>query len=314
VTSFLRSQAAAYVLLPTAAACWAGNHVIARAIAGHVPPGGLAMVRWSVVFLIVSLFAFFQIRRDWPKLKEKAGIMIFLSLTGGAAFGTLQFVALQYTTAINMGVVGSVAPAFIVAASFILFGDRMGFTQLTGVAISLVGVLAIVTQLHPEHMFELTFNTGDLLIITNMVLWAIYCACLRLRPAVHPMSFLFMLSLVALIGNLPFALWEYASGYHLVADTETGLAIFYAAVFTTLLAYITWNRGVDLVGAPRASVFLHTIPIFGTTLATVFLGEQLKLYHIVGFALILAGVTLAARPVAAARISRGPQLSDSGAS
>jgi drug/metabolite transporter (DMT)-like permease len=104
VTSFLRSQAAAYVLLPTAAACWAGNHVIARAIAGHVPPGGLAMVRWSVVFLIVSLFAFFQIRRDWPKLKEKAGVMIFLSLTGGAAFGTLQFVALQYTTAINMGV------------------------------------------------------------------------------------------------------------------------------------------------------------------------------------------------------------------
>jgi len=314
VTSFLRSQAAAYVLLPTAAACWAGNHVVARAIAGHVPPGGLAILRWSVVFVIISLFAFVHVRRDWAKLRENRGVMIFLALTGGAGFGTLQFVALQYTTAINMGVVGSVAPAFIVAASFLLFGDRMGFTQLTGVAISLAGVLAIVTQLHPEHLFELTFNTGDMLIIVNMVLWAIYCSCLRLRPAVHPLSFLFVLSLVALIGNLPFALWEYTSGYHLVADTETGLAIGYAALFTTLLAYITWNRGVDLVGAPRASVFLHTIPIFGTTLATVLLGEQLKLYHIVGFALILTGVTLAARPPAPARISRGPQLSDSGAS
>jgi drug/metabolite transporter (DMT)-like permease len=314
VASFLKSQAAAYVLLPIAAMCWAGNHVVARAIAGHVPPGGLAVVRWTLVLSIVSLFAFRHIRRDWPKLKAKAGVMLFLSLTGGGAFGTLQFVALQYTTAINMGVVGSVAPAFIVAASFILFGDRMGFTQLTGVGISLTGVLAIVTQLHPENLFQLTFNTGDLIIITNMVLWAIYCACLRLRPDVHPLSFLFALSIVALIGNVPFALWEHASGYHLVADTKTGLAIFYAAVFTTLLAYITWNRGIDLIGAPRAGAFLHTIPLFSTTLAMLFLGEQLKLFHVVGFALILSGVSLAARPSAPARIARGPQLSDSGAS
>ena len=314
VVSFLRSQAAAYVLLPTAAACWAGNHVVARAIAGHVPPGGLAIVRWTVVFVLVSLFAFGHIRRDWPKLKQKFGIMLFLSLTGGGAFGTLQFVALQYTTAINMGVVGSVAPAFIVAASFILFGDRMGFTQLTGVAISLSGVLAIVTQLHPENLASLSFNAGDLIIITNMVLWAIYCACLRLRPNVHPMSFLFMLSIIAFIGNVPFALWEHASGYRLVADVETGLAIFYAAVFTTLLAYITWNRGIDLVGAPRAGAFLHTIPLISTTLSMLFLGEQLRLYHVVGFVLILSGVTLAARPPASARTSPGPQLSDSGVS
>src|SRR5262245_11921648 len=182
--------------------CWAGNHVVARAIAGHVPPGGLAVVRWIVVLAIVSLFAFGHIRRDWPKLKEKAGVMIFLSLLGGGLFGTLQFVAMQYTTAINMGVVGSVAPAFIVATSFILFGDRMGAMQLTGVGISLVGVLAIVTQLHPEKLFELGFNVGDLIIITNMVLWGIYCACLRLRPDVHPLSFLFVLSIVALIGNV----------------------------------------------------------------------------------------------------------------
>ena len=75
-----------------------------------------------------------RIRADWSKLEDKAGVLTFLALTGGTAFGTLQFVALQYTTALNMGVVGSVSPAFIVAASYLLFRDGLGPRQLVGVS------------------------------------------------------------------------------------------------------------------------------------------------------------------------------------
>jgi drug/metabolite transporter (DMT)-like permease len=114
------------------------------------------------------------------------------------------------------------------------------------------------------------------------------------------MTFLFVLAIFSFIGNLPFAIWEHMIGYQLTADVETGSAVLYASIFTTLLAYLAWNRGVDLVGAGRAGAFLNTIPLFGTTLAVIFLGEQPQLYHIVGFALILAGVTLAARPAAIA--------------
>jgi drug/metabolite transporter (DMT)-like permease len=131
VPSFFRSQAAAYILLPLAAACWAGNHVAARMIAGHAPPATVSLLRWVVMFVAVSLIAWPQIRADLPKLRAKAGVMVFLALMGGAAFGTLQFVALQYTTALNMGVVGSVSPAFIVAASYLLFRDGLGPMQLS---------------------------------------------------------------------------------------------------------------------------------------------------------------------------------------
>jgi drug/metabolite transporter (DMT)-like permease len=297
VRAFFRSPAAAYLLLPLASACWAGNHVAARAIAGHAPPVTVSFLRWVLVFLVLSVIAWPQIRADLPKLRAKAGVMVFLSLMGGAAFGTLQFVALQYTTALNMGVVGSVAPAFIVAASYLLFRDGLGPLQLFGVAVSLVGVLAIITQLYPERLLGLTFNAGDLIIIANMVFWAIYCACLRLRPAVHTLSFLFVLSFIAAVGTLPFAAWEYAVGYELSADVLTVGVVLYAAFFTSLLALVVWNRGVDLIGAPRASAFLHTIPLFSAVFATTLLGEQLMLYHAVGFVLILVGVTLAARPV-----------------
>ena len=295
VRSFFRSQAAAYVLLPLAAACWAGNHIVARAISGHAPPVTLSMLRWVVLLVAVGLLAWPQIRGDLPKLKAKAGVMIFLGLMGGAAFGSLQFVALNYTTALNMGVVGSVAPAFIVAASYILFRDGLGPIQLFGVTVSLVGVLAIVSRLDLHQLLALNFNAGDLIILVNMVFWAIYCACLRLRPDVHWGSYLVALSAVSVLGNLPFAAWEYASGDRLVADAATAGAVLYAALFTSLLAFIAWNRGVDLIGAPRASAFLHTIPLFAAVFATTLLGEQLMLYHVVGFALILVGVTLAAR-------------------
>lgn len=259
----------------------------------------LSVLRWVIVFLIVGAFAWPQVRRDLPKLRAKLGVMVFLSLVGGAAFGSLQFVALQYTTALNMGVVGSVSPAFIVAASYLLFRDGLGPLQLLGVAVSLAGVLAIVCRLDIDQLLSLTFNAGDLIIIANMALWAVYCACLRLRPAVHTMSFLFALAPIAALGNLPFAAWEHAAGNGLIADAATVGAILYAALFTSLIAFLAWNRGIDLIGAPRASAFLHTIPVFSAVFATTLLGERLMLYHVVGFVLILAGVTLAARPTPA---------------
>src|SRR5262245_9972754 len=232
-----------------------------------------------------------MLRRSWR-------VTTFLAVTGGALFGTLQFVALHFTTALNMGVVGSVAPAFIVAASWILFRDRLSLVQMLGVTISLSGVLVIVSQLDLERLASFNFNGGDLLIIANMVFWAVYSACLRLRPDVHPMTFMLAMAVLAGLGNLPFAALEYALDYRLQPTLLTHLAVLYAALVTTLLAYFAWNRGIDIVGAPRASAFLHTVPVFSVILATTILGETVEAYHLLGFFLILGGVSLAARPTA----------------
>src|SRR6476660_3142926 len=174
--------------------------------------------------------------------------MLFFALVGGSSFGTMQYVTLQYTTALNMGVVGSISPVFIVAASWLLFGDRLGGLQLFGVCVSLAGVLAIVSQLNLQRLLGFSFNFGDLLIIVNMAFWAIYCACLRLRPNVHAMSFLFVFALFSALFVLPFAAWEFAVGWRLSLEPLTIFAIVYAALVTSFMAYIAWNRGVELVG------------------------------------------------------------------
>ncbi len=195
-----------------------------------------------------------------------------------------------------MGVVGSVAPAFIVAASWLLFRERLAPLQLCGVLVSLSGVLAIVSRLDLGRLAGLSFNGGDLIIIANMAFWGVYAACLRVRPSVHATTFMLSMAVLSALGNLPFAAGEFAFGYRLQATWLTVTTTLYAAFITTLLAYVAWNRGVDIVGAPRASAFLHTIPLFSALLATTLLGETIEAYHVLGFALILGGVTLAARP------------------
>ena len=295
--SFLRRLVAdnAYVLLPFCTLCWAGNHVLGRAIAGHVPPGGLAVLRWLLALAILLPFAWPHLRRDAAAFKARPAATVFLALTGAAIFGTVQFVALQYAPAVNMSVLNSVAPVFILVASFVLFGDRLRVVQMLGVAISLVGVLTIISQGDPGRLAGMSFAAGDLLIVANMSLWAIYCACLRLRPNVHWLSFLAVLCGISALANMPYMALEYAHGLPLQATVMTMVAIAYVAIVNSVLGYAAWNRGVELIGAPRASAFLHLIPVFGAILASTILGERLQAFHVVAFVLILGGVTLAAR-------------------
>jgi drug/metabolite transporter (DMT)-like permease len=127
-----------------------------------------------------------------------------------------------------------------------------------------------------------------------MGVFAVYAIYLRRRPPIHGLSFIFVLSVVSAAGTLPLFAWEHLSGARLQPTWPTALAILYVSIFPSILAFVFWNRGVERIGAARAGVFLHLVPLYSTVLATVLLGEQLMAYHVLGFALILTGVRLTA--------------------
>jgi len=285
----------AYVLIAVSALCWSGNHILGRAIAGHVPPFAISTVRWMIPALLLWPFVRSHVRRDWPQIRAHWAVMLWLGLIGGAIFGALQYVGLQYTTAINVSVLNSLAPVLIAAAGAALFRDVLSGRQMLGIGVSLAGVLAIVSKGSLAALGGLQFNWGDLIILFNMGLWAIYSACLRLRPPMHWMSFTFVLAVISGLATLPFWIWEHANGYILQPTMLTAGALLYVSVFPSLVAYACWNRGVELIGANRAGVFLHLIPLYSAVLASPLLGEHIQIYHIFGFALILTGVWLAAR-------------------
>ena len=285
----------AYLLLSFMALCWAGNQVLGRAVAGHIPPIAYSFLRWSLATVIVLPFALPHVRRDWPVIRTRWRYLAFVGAIGGGLFNTLQYIALNHTTALNSLVLNSTGPIFIAMASFLIFRERLTLRQAGGMAVSMVGVLGIITQGDLDVLHELAFNNGDLLLLTGMATNGIYTALLRDRPAIHWLSFLFMLFLVSALVVLPFLMWEIASGARMEVTSFTLAAVAYIAIFPSVVAYICLTRGVELIGANRSGIFLHMIPLFGALLAIGLLGEPLRVFHVIGFALILCGVASASR-------------------
>ena len=277
------------------AACWSGNHIVGRAIAGEAPPLAIGSIRWLVPALILAPFAAPFLKRDWPEIRRTWRTILFLALIGGAIFGTLQYVGLAHTTALNVSVLNSVAPVMIVAAGWLIYSDRVGWAQTVGIAISLTGVLAIIAKGDVQTLRAFAFNAGDLVILFNMGLWAIYSASLRSRGAMHWVSFTFLLALISAVATMPVWLAEHLAGNQLRLTTPIVAGLAFVALFPSLLAYATWSKGVEILGSGRAGAFLHLIPLFSAVVAGAALGERIEGYHLAGFALILAGVGLAAR-------------------
>lgn len=285
----------AYGLLSLATLCWAGNHIVGRYIAGSVPPGGLSVIRWIITCLVLLPFALPQIRRDWPALMARRWPMFWLALAGGGLFGTLQFIGLAHTTALNVAVFNSIVPVCIILANFVIFREGVRWMQFQGIVISLLGVLAIIAKGDGSRLSQLNFSGGDLLVIFNMLLFGVYSACLRLKPNIHWLTFTMALAVISGVVNVPLAVWEMTNGQVLQPNTTTVLAVLYTGILSSAVGYAAWSVGVAAIGSARSGVFLHLVPLYGAILSTLFLGEQIQPFHIAGFAAILTGVTLATR-------------------
>ncbi len=283
-----------YILLTVAVLCWAGNFVLGRAVSGAVPPIGLAFWRWLGGALVISGFALPHLRRDWAVVRRQIGIVLLLSLLGIATFNTLIYTGLHYTSAINALLMQSAQPVVIIIFSFLLFRERIGVRQMIAVGISMIGVVVIIARGDVGMLKSLALNIGDLIVLVAVVAYAAYTALLRHRPRIHPFSFLFITFSIGATMLLPLYLWEGLNGNPMRLNLTTLGAVSYVVLFPALLAYLCYNRAVELIGANRAGHFFHLQPVFGTGLAMLFLGEQFQLFHALGITLILCGIALAA--------------------
>jgi drug/metabolite transporter (DMT)-like permease len=294
----------AWTLLVLTNLFWAGNIVLGRGVVGLVPPIALSYVRWTGAFLIGLAFAWRQLQQDLPVLIRHWRLMLLLSAIGVASYNTMSYIGLTETTALNALLLQSAMPLVILVWAFVLFRDRPSRLQTMGVAVSLLGVCAIASKGSIEVLRHLSINHGDLWILAAIAINGSYAALLRRRPKVHALSFLVAAMGIGSCMNLPFFVWEELTVARITFDWQAMAALTYIAVFPSFVAYLFFNRGIELIGAGRAGQSMHLMPLFGSILAVLFLGEQFHLYHAIGIALIAAGIVLASfrvRPVSGLR-------------
>ncbi|MBP2313625.1 DMT family transporter [Azospirillum soli] len=285
----------AWLLMMLPPLFWASNAVLGRAVAGQVPPVGLAFWRWTLGALLVLPFAWRHLRVDAPVLKRQWKIVLLLTVLGIGVFNTFLYIGLNTTTALNAVMMQSSMPVLIVLMSLALFGDRVSALQAVGIAISLAGATTLIARGDPAVLLGLQLNAGDLWIFAAVLCYAAYTALLRRRPNVHGLSFIVATFAAGALMLLPFYVWETVGGRPMPLTPTALGAIVYVALFPSILAYLCFNRSVALVGANTAGLAIHLIPVFGSLLAILFLGEQPHLYHGIGIALIAVGIVLATR-------------------
>jgi drug/metabolite transporter (DMT)-like permease len=284
-----------YLLLTITALCWAGNAIVGRLAAGHIPPVTLSFLRWSFAFLIILPFAWKHLKRDWAAIRSHLGTMIVLSVTGIGAFNTLQYWALEHTQALNTLLLQSAGPLFVAIWSLILLGVRLTLAQAGGIALSLTGVLVILLHGDLTALTSIEFNKGDIIFTVALAIFGLYSVLSLKRPEIHGLSFVGFTFGCGAACLVPLWIWELLSRPVMQLDTANLLSLFYVAVFPSTVAYLCFNRGVQLIGANRAAPFFHVVPVFGSAMAMVFLGERPQLFHMIGFALVLTGVFVASR-------------------
>ncbi|MGQ0698854.1 MAG: DMT family transporter [Panacagrimonas sp.] len=289
---FSRLWAAPALLLVLATLCWASNFVLGRAVHQDIPPIALSFWRWSLAFVLVMPFAWPQVKRDWPLLRRHWQLVSLLALLGVASFQALVYYGLNTTTVINAVLMQSTMPVLIIVGTYLIFREPARWLQVGAVVISLMGVAVIVAKGSLQILIELSFNPGDGWVMLAVACYAIYSVLLRRRPAVHPLSFVAATFGLGALMLLPVYLYEHAFMRALHPSFETLAVIVYVAVFASIVAYFCFNRAVELIGANRAGQYVHLMPVFGSALAAVFLGETLHAYHLLGAALIGTGIGL----------------------
>ena len=290
-------HASPYLLLSLTAFFWSLNWVIGRAIVGHVSPFALTFARWTVAVAVMMPFAWPVIRAHWPVVARNWKTIVWLGFWGTGLHNAFAYVGLQYTTATNGVILNSSIPIMIILLGWVVYRETITRMQAMGVAISLAGILAIISRGDLAVLAALSLNKGDLIVLTGMIFWAAYTVFLRMKPADLPgLALLACCGCVGVLLLLPLLLFElFFQGGHVEFTPATIGAMLYLGIFPSFVGYVFWNRGVAEVGPNVAGIFVHLMPAFGALLAWLFLDERIQAYHLVGIGLILAGIALTTR-------------------
>jgi drug/metabolite transporter (DMT)-like permease len=257
-----------------------------------IPPAALSFWRWALAAAIMAAIAGSRLATQPTALRGEWRRLALLGLLGIGGFSMLLYLGLQRTTAVNGLLVQAVQPSLTMLAMAGLAGERPTPRMIVGLVVSLAGVAVIVARGSWQELLALSPNPGDLLILGATMIYSVYTILLSRLSLRDPIVAAAAIFIAGALWLVPAYAAELIAGPPMALTPSTLAVILYTALFASCLAYIAYNRAVALIGPTRAGSVTNLMPIFGTLLAVTLLGEQLRGYHLVGIALVVAGVFL----------------------
>jgi drug/metabolite transporter (DMT)-like permease len=276
---------------------WAGNAVVAKGVVDQIPPMSMSFWRWIIALAILLPFGLPGVLRHKAVIRQHWLSILALATFSVGAFNSLLYLAAMPTSAINIALINATIPIMVALLAWLLLGDRTRPLQALGIALAIVGIATVVARGELAVLTGLQAQAGDLIMVLAVSSWGLFSVLLR-RQAVPlpPLTFLTVQIATGALVILPFYLTDLlfiSGGFEL--NRSTALPMMYFAIFPGILAYGFWNHGVHRIGPSKAAIFMYLTPVFASVLAGVFLGERLGAPHLIGGALILAGLVLATR-------------------
>ena len=276
---------------------WAGNFIIGKAASiNEIPPISLNLYRWLIAWFVLLPFTYKELIQKKEYILKNFGIFIILGMTAVSIFNSALFYSLQFTQVITGVLMISVVPVMIIFFSALLKIEKTNIFQIFGVALSLTGVVFIITKADIEILKNLDFNRGDLTMLIAMFSWSIYSALLKKKK--YELSQITLLQVVIGFGVIiliPFYFIDINIGNEIKFDMPFFLILTYVIFFPGLISFFLWIKGVGLIGANRAGVYLHLMPILGAIMAMIIFDEKIMFYHFVGAIFIVSGIVLSNR-------------------
>ena len=273
---------------------WAGNFIVGKtASLNEIPPISLNFYRWLIAWFILLPFTYKELIEKKEYIIKNIGIFIILGITAVSIFNSALFYSLKFTQVITGVLMISVVPVMIIFFSALLKIEKTNIFQIFGVALSLTGVVLIITKADIEILKNLDFNRGDLTMLIAMFSWSIYSALLKKKK--YELSQITLLQVVIGFGVIiliPFYFIDINIGNEIKFDIPFFLILTYVVLFPGLISFFLWIKGVGLIGANRAGIYLHLMPILGAIMAMIIFGEKILFYHFVGAVFIIAGIVL----------------------
>ena len=284
----------AYLLLTFSALFWAGNFIVGKfATLFEIPPLSLNVFRWLSVWLILLPFTYKEIYKNLPIIKKKWFVISFMGLITISTFNSVVYFALNHTQVINAVLVLAAIPAATILFSSFMNIEKTNIFQLFGLFLSIIGIGSIISNGDIQKIISLNFNKGDSWMLVCVITWALYSTLLKKNKFEFSQFTLIQLMVTAgLFFLIPQLLYEKSIGLEVNFNKAFFIILFYVVVFPAIAAYYCWQKGVEIIGPNRASMFIQLMPLFSAVMAILIFKEKFELYHFVGAAFIVSGIYL----------------------